>query len=170
MREMGPFTWVMAWVVWLASQSTVPVVRMVVCQTLVPTVTTLRCAICSAATVKSPACTGLACSAAAPGAFPFPQAHSKIASPSSAAAGKRRGINKYIVGIELQPLLFIPGFGKSKSQPRAVSGAGPQGCCEGIKLEGLGKNGRLDERHAWLRIPVGTPARRRARPGPEAHR
>ena len=68
MREIGPFTCVMAWVVWSASQSTVPVVTTVVCHTLVPTVTTLRCAICSAATVKSPAWTGWVCSAAAPGA------------------------------------------------------------------------------------------------------
>jgi hypothetical protein len=58
MREIGPFTWVMACVVWSASQSTVPVVTTVVCHTFVPTVTTLKCAIWSAVTVKSPAWTG----------------------------------------------------------------------------------------------------------------
>ena len=58
MREIGPFTWVMAWVVWSASQSTVPVVTTVVCHTLVPTATTFRCAIWSAVTVKNPAWLG----------------------------------------------------------------------------------------------------------------
>ena len=43
MRTIGPLTWVIAWVVWSLSQSTVPVVRTVVDQVACRTETILRC-------------------------------------------------------------------------------------------------------------------------------
>src|ERR1035437_6197912 len=52
MREIGPFTWVMAWVVWSASQSTVPVVRTEITQEVLRTGTMRRCGSWSWGTVN----------------------------------------------------------------------------------------------------------------------
>src|ERR1039458_7991123 len=54
MREMGPLTCVMAWVVWSASQSTVPVVWTATDQVVLPTTAVLRCANWSPVTVNMP--------------------------------------------------------------------------------------------------------------------
>ena len=54
MREIGPLTWVMACVVWSASQSTVPVVWIAMDQFEVRTGIIRRCGSCSRDTVKRP--------------------------------------------------------------------------------------------------------------------
>ncbi len=53
---MGPLTWVMAWVVWSASQSTVPVVWTATAHVALPTTAVLRWLNWSAESVNIPGC------------------------------------------------------------------------------------------------------------------
>src|ERR1017187_9936760 len=65
-----------------------------------------------------------------------------MASPSSTAAAKPRcGILKYIVGMEFQPLLLIPGFGNQNDSPAPFRAPDRKVALKELSWRGSGRTG-----------------------------